>query len=171
MSKIIVGLGVFIWYVWPDSPIFTFSHSQISRQMVDKIANRLLWILTTAMSVYGAVYYRREGYLPGASRAPFNAQQIDPDKDAFSTAPHDDEYAPIHNADEEHEIPNTYAGSSSSLGGRFDGGNTSPPIYSGGYVPPHVSEDTGYTGYSGAAPVNSGPGGRLHFPDARYDNI
>jgi len=144
LSKAIVGLGVFIW---------------------------LLWILTTAMSVYGAVYYRREGYLPGASRAPFNAQQIDPDKDAFSTAPHDDEYAPIHNADEEHEIPNTYAGPSGSMGSRFDGGDTSPPVYSGGYVPPHVSEDTGYTGYSGAAPVSSGPGGRVQFPDARYDNI
>jgi hypothetical protein len=57
------------------------------------------------------------------------------------------------------------------LGGRFDGGNTSPPIYSGRYVQPHVSEDTGYTGYSGAAPVNSGPGGRVQFPDGMYGNI
>jgi hypothetical protein len=55
------------------------------------------------MSVYAVSYYNREGYLPGLSRAPLNSQMIDPDKDAFSTAPHDD-YAPVHNADE-HEIP------------------------------------------------------------------
>ena len=94
LSKAIVGFGVFIWYVWPAAPILLFPLPS-QQTKVNDIVNRLLWILTTAMSVYGAVYYRREGYLPGASRAPFNAQQIDPDKDAFSTAPHDDEYAPI----------------------------------------------------------------------------
>jgi len=145
-SKAVVGLGVFIW---------------------------LFWCLTTAMSVYGLVYFRREGYLPGASRAPYNAQTIDPDKEAFSTAPHDDEYAPVHNADE-HEIADHAEGSgygpgpSSSMGNRYDASSYT----SGGYVPPQVhDEPTGYTGYSGAGSVNTSVGGRVQFPDARYDNV
>ena len=122
------------------------------------------------MSVYGLVYYRREGYLPGASRVPINAQAIDPDKEAFSTAPHDDEYAPVHNTDD-HEIIDAesgYMGPSSSQGNRYG----APPSYGGGYVPPTVhDEPTGYTGYSGIGQVNTGPGGRVQFPDARYDNV
>jgi len=144
-SKAIVGMGVFIW---------------------------LFWCLTALMSVYGYIYFRREGYLPGASRAPHNANMIDPDKEAFSTAPHDDEYAPVHNVDE-HELPDHHEGSgygagSSSVGGGYD----APSYTSGGYQPPQVhDEPTGYTGYTGSAPVNTGPGGRLQFPDARYDNV
>jgi hypothetical protein len=97
---------------------------------------------------------------------------IDPDKEAFSTAPHDDEYAPVHNADE-HEIPDHVGGSGygagpSSMGSRYD----VPSYTSGGYIPPHVDDEpTGYTGYSGSAPLNAAAGGRLHFPDARYENI
>lgn len=128
-------------------------------------------MLTAVMSVYGLMYYRREGHLPGASRAPHNAQMIDPDKEAFSTAPHDDEYAPVHNADE-HEIPDYHEGSNygqSSVGSRQD----VPSFHGGGgYVPPQVhDEPTGYTGYTGAAPVNTTVGGRVVFPDARYDNV
>jgi len=124
------------------------------------------------MSVYGLLYYRREGYLPGGSRAPANAHQIDPDKDAFSTAPHDDEYAPVnHNDDTE-------------MGGARFGGRHSPdhlatpsevPSYSApsyhsnGYNPPSVhDEPTGYTGYAGA---NGGNDGRAKFPTGRYDNL
>jgi hypothetical protein len=122
------------------------------------------------MSLYSVMYWSREGYLPGASRAPYNAQAIDPDKEAFSTAPHDDEYAPVHNTDD-HEIPD-HAGSSyagESMGSRY---GASSPSFGGGYVPPSVhDEPTGYTGYSGAAPVHTGPGGRVQFPDARYDNV
>ena len=135
--------------------------------------NRLLWCLTAFISVYGYIYYRREGYLPGASRAPHNANMIDPDKEAFSTAPHDDEYARVNDMDE-HELPehggSGYGAGSSSMGSRYD-----VPSYtsgSGGYVPPQVhDEPTGYTGYTGSAPVNTGPGGRVQFPDARYDNV
>jgi len=143
-SKTVVGLGVFIW---------------------------LFWCLTTLMSVYGYIYYRREGYLPGASRAPHNANMIDPDKEAFSTAPQDDEYAPVHNVDE-HELPDheggAYGTGPSSVGSRYD----APSYTSGNYVQPQVQDEpTGYTGYTGSAPVNTGPGGRLQFPDARYDNV
>lgn len=121
------------------------------------------------MSLYGVVYYRREGYLPGASRAPFNAQAIDPDKEAFSTAPHDDEYAPVHNTDD-HELPDHEGsgyGGAASQSSRYDANS-----YGSGYAPPHVSDElTGYEGYSGAAPVSTGPSGRVQFPDARYDNV
>lgn len=122
-------------------------------------------MLTTLLSVYAVIYYRREGYLPGGSRAPINAQMIDPDKAAFSTAPHDDEYAPVHNIDEHegHDIP----GPSTT----YDA-----PSYGGGYVPPSVSDDTAYTGYTGAQGLGRqspmvGDNGRVHFPAARYDNV
>ncbi|KAH8679627.1 hypothetical protein BGZ60DRAFT_427950 [Tricladium varicosporioides] len=158
-SKAVVGFGVFIW---------------------------LFFIVTTLASIYGVAYYKREGYLPGASRAPHNAQMIDPDKEAFSTAPHDDEYAPVHSMDD-HEVlhdaggPN-YGGSSygggisesSELGAggshvgsqssRYDGGYGG----SSGYVPPSVHDDnTSYTGYAGASSVGSS-GGRAQFPTAPY---
>jgi hypothetical protein len=129
------------------------------------------------MSVYGLIYYRREGYLPGASRAPNNAQMIDPDKEAFSTAPHDDEYAPVHHMDDDvHEMePGDRFGagpSSSSLGNHYDVPSYDAPSYSGGYQPPQVhDEPTGYTGYSGAAGSTSDVGGRAQFPTARYENV
>lgn len=125
------------------------------------------------MSLYSVMYWSREGYLPGASRAPYNAQAIDPDKEAFSTAPHDDDYAPVHNTDD-HEIPDhagsSYSGGASeSMGSRF---GASSPSFGSRYEPPSVhDESTGYTGYSGAASVHSGPGGRVTFPDGRYDNV
>jgi hypothetical protein len=116
------------------------------------------------MSVYSISYYNREGYLPGLSRAPTNAQMIDPDKDAFSTAPHDD-YAPVHNA-EEHDIHDYSVAGESGLGGqRYD---EPAPSYGGGYVPSVGQEDTGYMGYGGS---QQQAGGRVHFPSARYDNI
>jgi len=140
LSKAVVGLGVFIW---------------------------LFFILTTFLSLHAVFFYKREGYLPGASRAPMNATQIiDPDKDAFSTAPHDDEYIAVHNTDE-HDLhdathasydPPTYGGSGVGAG------------YTGGYVPPSVSDDTGYTGYAGAQ-GQQGADGRVHYPDARYDHV
>jgi hypothetical protein len=166
-SKAIVGMGVFIWCVGPaSSRRVCFFHRREGKSNTE---NRLFWCLTALISVYGLLYYRREGYLPGFSRAPFNAQMIDPDKEAFSTAPHDDEYARIQNA-EEHEIPDHAEGSGygagpSSMGSRYD----VPSYTGGGYVPPQVhDEPTGYTGYSGSAPVNTAAGGRVQFPDAMY---
>lgn len=144
-SKAIVGFGVIIWFCW---------------------------VITTIMSLYGVMYWSREGYLPGASRAPYNAQSIDPDKEAFSTAPHDDDYAPVQNTDDQdapdHE-GSRYGARTGSQGSRF---GASSPSFGGGYVPPSVSDEPSvYTGYSGAASVHSGTGGRVHFPDARYDNV
>ncbi|KAF4630455.1 hypothetical protein G7Y89_g7686 [Cudoniella acicularis] len=149
-SKAVVGFGVFIW---------------------------LFWILTTLMSLYGVVYYKREGYLPGASRAPHNAQMIDPDKEAFSTAPHDDEYARVHNVDD-NEVIHDAGGPGYGLGSGYGSepsnpGNQSPRYeapYTGGYVPPSVHDDTSYSAYAGASSVGSSSG-RAQFPDARYDNV
>lgn len=145
------------------------------------VIRRLLWVLTSLISLYGVVYYKREGYLPGASRAPQNAQMIDPDKEAFSTAPHEDEYAPVHDTDDHTDDHDSISGSHPSNYGagpstthfgdgsqssRYDGG------YSGGYVPPTVhDESTSYTGYAGSSTSAGTAGGRTQFPQARYDNV
>lgn len=144
-SKAVVGLGVFIW---------------------------LFFVVTTIMSLFSVSYWSREGYLPGASRAPYNAHAIDPDKEAFSTAPHDDDYATVPNTDD-HEIPDhagsAYSGAGGSTGSRF---GASSPSFGGGYVPPSVHDESPeYTGYGGAGSVHSGPGGRAAFPSGRYDNV
>lgn len=99
---------------------------------------------------------------------------IDPDKEAFSTAPHD-EYAPVHDTDE-HEAESSYSGAHSAPafggGDRYD---TNLPNYGGGsgmaYVSPEVhDEDMGYSGTYGGAP-NPQVGGRVQFPDGRYDTV
>ncbi|KUJ19753.1 uncharacterized protein LY89DRAFT_731009 [Mollisia scopiformis] len=158
ISKAIVGFGVFIWYF---PPYFFLPVGQ----QADGSINRLLWCATAFMSFYGVAYYRREGYLPGASRAPFNAQAIDPDKEAFSTAPHDDEYAPVHNTDDHEAAGSSYAGAS-TVGSAYN-----PDSAYSGYVAPHIADEpSGYQGYSGSGSINSA-GGRLNFPEARYDNV
>ncbi|KAF7927488.1 uncharacterized protein EAE98_005870 [Botrytis deweyae] len=153
VSKAVVGLGVFLW---------------------------LFWILSTAMSFYGLVYYKREGYLPGASRAPNNAAMIDPDKEAFSTAPHDDEYAPVHNVEEheEHELHDDgYPGG--NFVGRVHSPDYEPSSYGGSYAPTSTAHhddleaSTAYTGYSasGYGGSQNSRTGRAQFPEGNYGNI
>ncbi|CAJ2507264.1 Uu.00g084500.m01.CDS01 [Anthostomella pinea] len=56
----------------------------------------LLWILSTAVSAYTLRYYQANGDLPGYEKIGLSRQNIDPDKAAFSMAPHDEEaYAPV----------------------------------------------------------------------------
>ncbi|TVY38037.1 hypothetical protein LSUB1_G005278 [Lachnellula subtilissima] len=165
-AKGVVALGVFTW---------------------------LLWIATSLISLYGVVYYKREGYLPGASRAPTNAQMIDPDKEAFSAGAHDghdDEYAPVHEEQDMLHDADHHDGQSSSHydegeqygggGSAYGAGSGSGSAYgAGSYVPPTVhDEPTGYggagmmhdepTGYGGAPAMHNG---RAQFPSARYDNV
>ncbi|KAI1759961.1 hypothetical protein GGR53DRAFT_523463 [Hypoxylon sp. FL1150] len=64
------------------------------------------FIATTAVSVYTLRYYRQTESLPGYENLG-TSQNIDPDKAAFSMAPHDEEaYAPVqmddHHDDHEH---------------------------------------------------------------------
>jgi len=145
-SSAIVGLGVIIW---------------------------LLWVVTFVMSCAGVFIYKRDGYLPGVSRAPFNAQQIDPHKDAFSTAPGDDEYAPIHTNEHEHEIPDTtggYGGGAGSYSSRHDQDLHPPGIsFSGGYVPPRVDDEE--SGYGDGYGAGGAAGGRVQFPEGRYEHV
>lgn len=97
---------------------------------------------------------------------------IDPDKDAFSTAPHDDEYAPVNSNDD------TELG-----GGRFGGRHSPDPLatpsevpsyaapsyHSNGYVPPTVHDEP--TGYSSNYGANTSHDGRATFPTGRYENL
>ncbi|KAI0525313.1 hypothetical protein F5B22DRAFT_333223 [Xylaria bambusicola] len=60
------------------------------------------WILSTLVSTYTLRYYQQNGDLPGYEKMGSH-QNIDPDKAAFSMAPHDEEaYAPI-NMDDHHD--------------------------------------------------------------------
>jgi len=152
-AKGVVGLGVFTW---------------------------LLWIATSLISLYGVVYYKREGYLPGASRAPTNAQMIDPDKEAFSAGAHDghdDEYAPVHEEQDMLHDADRHDASSSHYddGEQYGGGGGGSAYGAGSYVPPTVhDEPTGYggagmmhnepTGYGGAPAMHEGAGMMYNEP-------
>lgn len=104
------------------------------------------------MSVYGVKYWKTNGVLPGASRAPYGSSSIDPDKDAFSATPHDDEYAPVQNNDHE--------GDHDDVGGdQFD------TAYHGGYAPPHYEGETSHESYEEGAAVGET---RVHFPPGNY---
>ncbi|KAK4453662.1 hypothetical protein QBC34DRAFT_394672 [Podospora aff. communis PSN243] len=64
----------------------------------------LLFCVTTVLSVYTVKYYQWHNRLPGYDKLALNSQNIDPDKAAFSTAPHDEEaYAPVHMDDHDND--------------------------------------------------------------------
>ncbi|KAI0016243.1 hypothetical protein F4780DRAFT_704785 [Xylariomycetidae sp. FL0641] len=64
----------------------------------------LFWLATTAVSAYTLRYYQSNGDLPGYDKYDNGARNIDPDKAAFSMAPHDEEsYAPVNMADDHHD--------------------------------------------------------------------
>ena len=77
------------------------------------------------MSIYTLKYYQWNNRLPGYDRAGAPAQNIDPDKAAFSMAPHDEEaYAPIsgndhddHHADHDTSYGGSGVGSTNPYGG------------------------------------------------------
>ncbi|KAL2018036.1 hypothetical protein VTK56DRAFT_1352 [Thermocarpiscus australiensis] len=77
ISKAIVGLGFFVF---------------------------LFFGVTTFFSVWTLKYYQWNNRLPGYDRAQLTSQNIDPDKAAFSLAPHDEEaYAPVNMDDHDHD--------------------------------------------------------------------
>lgn len=56
----------------------------------------LFWAASTFVSFYTVQYYNFNGTLPGYDKVGQRSQNIDPDKAAFSMAPHDEEaYAPL----------------------------------------------------------------------------
>jgi hypothetical protein len=63
--------------------------------------------VTTFFSIWTLKYYQFNNRLPGYDRTQLNNQNIDPDKAAFSLAPHDEEsYAPVNAADHDHDDHN-----------------------------------------------------------------
>jgi len=117
----------------------------------------LLFVLTSAISVYGVIYFRQHGALPGAQSS-HNTALIDPDREAFSAAAND-EYGSVHTSDKDDS--HSMSGAELPTEQRYNA-----PSYGGGYVPPHVSEETtsfSNTSYGGAAGSD-----RVQFPAANY---
>ncbi|PTB42295.1 uncharacterized protein TrAFT101_008617 [Trichoderma asperellum] len=83
----------------------------------------LLWIGTTFLSAYTLQYYNFHGTLPGYdSRKISGSENIDPDKAAFSMAPHDEEAYERVNMDD-HDGPGAYDDHNTSMNSRY-GDNT-----------------------------------------------
>ncbi|KAF6819789.1 chaperone-binding protein [Colletotrichum sojae] len=100
LSKAIVGLGVFV---------------------------TLLFCVSTFVSLYTLKHYQFHGALPGYDKQKIGNDNIDPDKAAFSMAPHDEEaYAPV-NMDDHLDESNPYNNTPSNQGSYNDryGNNTS----------------------------------------------
>ncbi|KAK1760670.1 hypothetical protein QBC47DRAFT_11793 [Echria macrotheca] len=77
MSKAIVALGVFVF---------------------------LFFCVSTFLSIYTVKYWQWHNRLPGYDKLVLQNQNIDPDKAAFSLAPHDEEaYAPVSTDDHDHD--------------------------------------------------------------------
>src|SRR5277367_379825 len=101
------------------------------------------------MSVYGAVYFSRNGTLPGASRIPANSAMIDPDREAFSADPHDDDaYAPVHMNDGD-DRAHSHSHPSEMDGGEGSAVNDSydPTSYSNDPTPPYSAARPGRVVY------------------------
>lgn len=133
------------------------------------------------MSIYGLNYYRRNGSNPwisgsGSFPAGSGNPANDPDKDAFSTAPHGEAYAPL--ADENdhddhddlyHNEATTMGGAGSNHGYESHSYNNNDTSYHGasGYAPPRVEvdhhDDYGHGGH--------GEPERVQFPPANYDSV
>jgi hypothetical protein len=155
----------------------------------------LLWVASSAVSAYTVQYYNHNGTLPGYDSREIRGGggDIDPDKAAFSMAPHDDEaYERVNMDDQE----------AGGAGASAYGGAGNP--YSGeryGHVNPYATEEDDDPSRYGALPprndalfdsetdyngsgAGAGAGGYGHgrtspryedgpaqFPDADYDRI
>ncbi|KAL0943965.1 chaperone-binding protein [Colletotrichum truncatum] len=95
LSKAIVGLGVFV---------------------------TVLFGVSTFVSLYTLKHYQFHGSLPGYDKQKIAGDNIDPDKAAFSMAPHDEEaYAPVNMDDHNDDHPyGSNAGTASNMGSYND---------------------------------------------------
>lgn len=131
------------------------------------------------MSMYGVMYFRRNGTLPG-DRVPHNASMMDDSAEAFSTAPHEDEYAPVgmhdhdpkddnhhnHNDDMEDHHYDTAYNAGASGGSAYNPSYGNEQAYGGGHghgSPLGMNPSSSY----GAGPATGA--GRAHFPVGNYD--
>lgn len=143
-SKAIVGLGFFVC---------------------------LFFACTTAISMYSLKYYQFHGRLPGYDRlggglgggggTGIGSQDIDPDKAAFSMAPHggEDAYAPIHGRDDDEH----HHGRDDPLDPRDDHGG---PYMNTAYSSNSYGSAAGRQGAGGAGgnPYGGGAGGFAEDP-------
>ncbi|KAI2641746.1 hypothetical protein GGS26DRAFT_15632 [Hypomontagnella submonticulosa] len=168
----------------------------VSKAIVGMAFFELLgWVATTAISVYTLRYYQRTDNLPGYDKIG-QGQNIDPDKAAFSMAPHDEEaYAPVHMDDHHddhdqghHERPYD----PDSFAGRFDNDtgyrphSTSPaplenpfdnayrthsqsPAHSDPYGDPYGSQTSRPHIYAPPAAEDYDDDRPVQFPSANYD--
>lgn len=188
LSKAIVGLGVFITCV-DRAPNQAPSPRDTKLTRIPS----LFFAASTAVSAYTLQYYRFHGNLPGYDsrkiRGGDNAN-IDPDKAAFSMAPHDEEaYERVNMDDHEAAAAGGYA-----EGGRYGHQNPysaddddDPTRY--GSLPPRSNDlfntETEYGGGGGGVPPAHVPyggagGGAPHshyadepaqFPTGNYDRV
>lgn len=116
---------------------------------------------TTFLSLYTVKYFEWNNRLPGYDKVQINSQNIDPDKAAFSMAPHDEEaYAhvpmndhdndhhagPPHHDDRDYDNNTTYGGASSSHVGSYH----EPENYGDPRRESYGHQDAGYGGGVGA---------------------
>lgn len=74
--------------------------------------------MTSFFSIWTLKYYQWNNRLPGYDRTQLNNQNIDPDKAAFSLAPHDEEaYAPVNLADQDHDDHSDHPYGAGAVGG------------------------------------------------------
>ncbi|KAH8162122.1 hypothetical protein CIB48_g6123 [Xylaria polymorpha] len=117
------------------------------------------WILSTLISAFTLRFYQQNGDLPGYEKIG-SSQNIDPDKAAFSMAPHDEEaYAPInmddhhddtHDAHDEHNRPSVSP-------------HPSP------FADPYAAPSGGPKIYAPPAADDYDDGRPVQFPSANYD--
>ncbi|KAF4120853.1 hypothetical protein GMORB2_2857 [Geosmithia morbida] len=151
------------------------------------VVNFLLFTLTTLVSGYTLQYYKFHGNLPGYDNRKMRAGEggsdsIDPDKAAFSMAPHDDEaYERINHEDNDTFLSgqtgdsygnaNPYSADDYDATSRFGSSSTAPAAR-----PNHLFDaDTEYNSAIGGNSSVSGYSGRYddpaQFPAANYDRI
>lgn len=185
ISKAVVGLGVFVWYA------LFLSFLLSCRVPRSNPVSSLLFAASTFVSGYTLTYWKFHGNLPGYDNRKLRTgdNNIDPDKAAFSMAPHDEEAYERINADD-HDTSNPYVVDPARYGHAnpysHDDGNE-PNSY--GAVPPQhrsdlFNQDTEYTSGGGVdLPAGSSShtyaaGARVSysdqpakFPSGHYDRV
>lgn len=144
----------------------------------------LLFAASTFVSAYTMTYYNFHNTLPGYDNRKIRSgsNDIDPDKEAFSMAPHGDEaYDRVHMEDHEHED----ASHAPYNGGRYDADDPSrygalprresPPLFDSN-TEYNSGQQTHYTPPP-AQPLSSNPAtatynnGPAQFPAGNYDRV
>jgi len=122
----------------------------------------LAWGGTTFLSVWTLKYWQLNGSLPGYERTQITSQNIDPDKAAFSTAPHDEEaYVAVQMNDHDHDHDHGH--------GHYDdayGGHGADPYGAG----PAARHDNPFDDHHNAYAPQTGAG-RAYAPPTAQDDF